>query len=117
MPHIDIPRLNGAVTYSWTIIADLCQDVPLRLNFNDMTSDNGLIQRLSTPSYVEIRDKVDATRWLWYWHDGADWIPYGQVGSGSDQVCLESISQSEGLSKRVFQVKSKSSWHVGQVSC
>lgn len=50
------------------------------LDFVRMTSSIGPVERLSTPSYVVCRDKIDATRWLWYWNAAtevhADWRAY-----------------------------------------
>ena len=48
----------------------LFQSNQIKIDFAGMTCHLGDVQRLSTHSYVNLRDKNDATRWLWYWRDG-----------------------------------------------
>jgi hypothetical protein len=56
------------------------QSIPIFINFNTMTCTVGDIQRLSTPSSVNCRNKIDATVWQWFWNGGNEyqklWIKY-----------------------------------------
>jgi len=48
----------------------MLQTINITINFENMDCPIAPIQRLSTPSYVICRNKLDATNWRWYWNCG-----------------------------------------------
>lgn len=65
------------------IFGFLLQKTCIQIDFDQMKSNVGRVQRLTTPSYVNCRDQVDSTIWQWYWNgslaSSGNWIPYAAV--------------------------------------
>ena len=85
------------------------QNRDVRIQFSQMNID--AVQRLSTPSYVELecREKIDATRWQWYWEgdsckdDDQNWEVYSSLAddeSHRNDSCTEDDAKWEDDSYR-----------------
>ena len=42
-------------------------------------SDEFLLRRLSTPSYIQEPGNVLSTKWVWYWEDDNGWKKYAKT--------------------------------------